>query len=112
MGPTVHVAVTSAVTEVLQVKTSWWLDWGSLPDRLIWARLQVAEDGSAEVLDMDGEYHRFPTQQEALFWLSEDEYGPLASLIEEGEVGPQVSPPQAKSDSELIPLMCAENNSS
>jgi hypothetical protein len=90
------------------VETSWWLDWGALPDRLIWARLQVAEDGSAVVLDMDGAYHRFPDRQAARSWLNEDEYSLLAHLVEDGEVGGDVLPPAASSDRELIPLMCAE----
>ena len=90
------------------METSWWLDWGALPGRLVWARLQVAEDGSAVVLDMDGVYHRFPDHREAGFWLNEDEYSQLAHLVEDGEVGPDVAPPSAASDRELVPLMCAE----
>ena len=90
------------------VETSWWLDWGALPDRLIWARLQVAEDGSAVVLDMDGVYHRFPDRQAARFWLNEDEYSLLAHLAEDDEFGPGVCPPVAASDRELVPLMCVE----
>jgi hypothetical protein len=89
------------------VETSWWLDRSALPDRLLWARLQVTEDGSAVVLDLDGVYHRFPDRQAARFWLNEDEYSLLAHLVEDGEVGPDVSPPSASSDRELIPLMCA-----
>jgi len=90
------------------VETSWWLDWGALPDRLIWARLHVAEDGSAVVLDMDGVYHRFPDQQAARIWLNEDEYSLLAHLVEDGEVGSGILPPVAASDMELVPLMCAD----
>lgn len=87
------------------METSWWLDWSALPHRLIWARLQVAENGSAVVLDMDGVYHRFPDRREAGFWLNEDEYSQLVHLVDDGEVGPEVSPPVASSDPELIPLM-------
>jgi len=90
------------------VETSWWLDWGALPDRLIWARLQVAQDGSAVVLDMDGVYHRFPDRREAGFWLNEDEYSLLAHLVDDGEVEPGVAPPVAASDRELVPLMLGE----
>jgi hypothetical protein len=92
------------------METSWWLCWGALPDRLIWARLQVAEDGSTVVLDMDGVYHRFPDHQEARYWLNEDEYSLLAHLVEDGEVGPDVLPPSAPTDRELIPLMCVRQD--
>lgn len=57
------------------------------------------------VLDLDGAYHRFPNRQEAGFWLNEDEYSQLAHLVEDGEVGPDVAPPVAASDKELVPLM-------
>jgi len=57
------------------VETSWWLDWGALPGRLLWARLYVFADGSAEVLDLDGHYHRFGDREEAALWLNEDGEG-------------------------------------
>jgi hypothetical protein len=85
---------------------SWWLDWGALPDRLIWARLDVAGDGSAVVFDMDGKYHRFPDAESARLWLMEDEYSLLAHVIEEGEVEAGVLPPSATDDERLLPLMC------
>ena len=34
------------------VEISWWLDWSALPERLLWARLRVFADGSADVLDL------------------------------------------------------------
>jgi hypothetical protein len=87
------------------METSWWLDWSALPD-LLWAPLQVATDGSAVVLDLDGRYHRFPDGQSARLWLNEDEYLDLAHLVESEEVGREVVPPSAPSDQELIPLTC------
>ena len=57
---------------------------------------------------MDGVYHRFPDRREVGFWLNEDEYSQLAHLVEDGEVGPEVSPPVAASDKELVPLMLVE----
>jgi hypothetical protein len=87
------------------VETSWWLDWSALPERLLWARLRVLADGTAEVLDLDGHYHRFDNRQEAAFWLDEDEYSTLAHLVEDGEVGVDVAPPQAENDRCLVPLM-------
>ena len=88
-----------------QGETSWWLDWSALPDRLLWARLDVASDGSAVVLDLDGRYHRFPDEQSAKDWLYEDEYSLLVHLVEEGEVDDTVLPPSAPNDEALIPLM-------
>jgi hypothetical protein len=93
------------------VETSWWLDWSALPERLIWARLQLAEDGSAVILDMDGVYHQFPDRQAAQFWLNEDEYSTLTHLVENGEVGRDVVPPLATSEPELVQLMSAEHRS-
>jgi len=87
------------------VETSCWLDWSALPKRLLWARLQVHEDGSAVVLDLDGVYHQFPDRQSARYWLNEDEYSLLANLVEDGEVEAAVTPPVAPTDSELVPLM-------
>lgn len=58
---------------------SWWLMDSSLPD-LNWARLRVHADGRAEVFDCDGVTHRFPTEQAARLWLSEDEFVDFAAL--------------------------------
>lgn len=90
------------------VETSWWLDWGGLPNRLLWARLRVFADGTAEVFDLDGRYHRFGDRDEATLWLNEDEYSTLAHLIEDGEVEHHVAPPQAEDDPALVPLMLVE----
>ena len=57
------------------------------------------------VLDLDGKYHQFPDRQAAQEWLNEDEYSLLAHVIADGEVVPEVSPPTASSDRELVPLM-------
>lgn len=91
-----------------ETQTSWWLDWGALPN-LYWARLEVAQDGSAVVLDLDGKYHRFDDAQSARFWLQEDEYSLLHHLIEDGEIERSVVPPVARNDSELIPLLCVKH---
>ena len=87
--------------------TSWWLSWQA-PKRLVWAWLTVADNGSAEVLDCDGKYHRFSDEQAAKFWLNEDEYSLLAHMIEDGLVGESVVPPRALTDAELVPLMAAD----
>ena len=98
--------MTSALAQ-----TTWWLDSGALPERLLWARLVVATDDSAVVLDCDGHYHRFSTSQAAKLWLQEDEYSLLSHLIEEGEVGPGQAPPSAPNDTALVPLMMRPNTS-
>lgn len=87
------------------IETSWWLDTSALPRRLLWARLRISADGSAEVLDLDGCHHRFDIVREAIHWLLEDEYSRLDGLIEDGEVGADLAPPHAATDAELVPLM-------
>ncbi len=87
------------------MKTSWWLDYSAVPDRLLWARLQVLDSGEAVVLDLDGRVNRFISKQEAVDWLSEDEYTQLSHLIEDGEVPADTLPPQAENDVELVSLM-------
>lgn len=84
--------------------TTWWLDSSAAPDCLNWARLQVFADGSVEVLDLDGKYHRFKTTEEAKLWLLEDEYFLAEHVIdEENLVGVVV--PSAAYDKDLVPLM-------
>ncbi len=61
--------------------------------------------GSAEVFDLDGGYHCFANRQAATLWLNEDEYSLLEHLVEDGEVGVEVSPPAAEDDVELVRLM-------
>ena len=89
------------------MRTSWWLSWDA-PERLIWARLTVADNGSAEVLDCDGKHHRFSDEQAAKLWLNEDEYSLLAHMIEDGVVRESIVPPHALTDEELVPLMVAD----
>jgi hypothetical protein len=87
------------------IETTWWLMWSMLPEKLNWARLTIASDGSAEVLDCDGKYHRFATRDDARNWLNEDEFSRLDRLIEDGEVEIGTMPPSAASDAELIPKL-------
>jgi hypothetical protein len=88
----------------------WWLDYAALPDRF-WARLTLYDDGSAEVLDLDGEVHEFGSREEAAHWLLEDEFTPMDELIEDGELPSSTAPPVAASDAELA-LRMIENVSS
>ena len=41
----------------------------------------------------------------AAIWLNEDEYSTLVHLVEDGEVGVDVAPPQAENDDSLVPIM-------
>jgi hypothetical protein len=86
------------------VETLWFLDWSALPD-LLWARIQIAADGSAVVLDLDGKYFYFADRHTVELFLNEDEYSLLAHVIEDGEVDAEVAPPTADSDQALVPLM-------
>ena len=93
------------------METTWWLNWSWLPERLLWARLRVASDGTAVVFDLDGVYHGFADRQSATFWLNEDEYSLFTHLVEDGEVEVGICPPTAISDQELVPLMLVERGS-
>jgi len=93
------------------VEESWWLDWSALPERWLWARLRDFTGGSAEVLDSDGKYHQFPNSAAARLWLAEDEYSKLEELIEDGELPPEIQPPQTANDRDLGPLMSVQRSS-
>lgn len=74
----------------------------SLPD-LNWARLRAYESGTSEVLDMDGKTQRFKTQEEATYWLLEDEFISLNNLDKEDEIEycinlSKLKPPAAAND--------------
>ena len=86
---------------------SWWLDETGLPERLLWARLSVFQNGAAQVFDLDGRYHNFHTRKDAVLWLLEDEYRLLSSLVEEGELSPSEAAhvPNAPNDADLLKLM-------
>lgn len=86
-------------------QTTWWLDWGQLPRPLVCARLVVAADDSAVLLDCDGACHRFSNSVDAKHWLYEDEYSSLSDLVEEGEVSADLRPPSAPNEGALVDLM-------
>jgi hypothetical protein len=91
----------SAGEAAAPLSEEWWLDSSALPD-LYWARLTIFDDGSAEVLDLDGTRHDFALREEAVHWLSEDEYSRMDDLIEDGELPDTTTPPSASSDAELV----------
>lgn len=69
------------VTEV-----EWWLEWAVLPDRLTWGRLRVFDDGTADVsFGPGGGIYVFENRTYAGYFLSEDEFSPLAEMDEEDE---------------------------
>ncbi|HEX8230900.1 MAG TPA: hypothetical protein VF826_16510 [Chloroflexia bacterium] len=86
----------------------WWLDRSALPGTLMWSRLTVYGDGSAEVLDLDGKSHEFTSRKDAEDWLSEDEYSPMDDLVEDGDLPATMVPPSAPSDAELVLKMLAK----
>ena len=91
------------------VKVQWWLMWCDFPN-LNWARLKVYDDGSADVFDMDGRTSRFPNEQEAIWFLAEDEFSALNSLDEDDErmLGvplSSITPPIGNTDADLLPQM-------
>ena len=97
------------MSEVRGERIGWWIDEGGLPD-LLWARLQVFSDGSAEVLDLDGRLHRFPTERAARYWLLEDEYVPVESVEDEdltysGLSRVDLVPPSAERQVDLVGQM-------
>ncbi len=66
------------------VKESWWLMYCCFPN-LRWARLQVYTDTSAEVLDSDGSKFKFQNQEQAQYFLLEDEYISFEKIDQEDE---------------------------
>lgn len=66
---------------------SWWLDYASLPERELWARLEIEESGTAIVNDCDGKTQRFSSAADARNWLMEDEYALLENIDSEEFTG-------------------------
>jgi hypothetical protein len=62
---------------------SWWLDYSALPEREIWARLDIEESGKATVHDRDGRKQVFRCSADAVNSLLEDEYSMLENIDEE-----------------------------
>jgi len=91
------------------IDETWWLDTSGLPD-LLWARLRVFADGTAELFDLDGRYTKFASRDEARLFLLEDEYEAVttmeaADLALHGLPPGGPTPPNASDDSELVAQM-------
>ncbi|MGB3511450.1 MAG: hypothetical protein WBA93_19880 [Microcoleaceae cyanobacterium] len=77
---------------------------------LHWSRLQVYDDNTAEVLQPDGRRYKFDNEEEARWFLLEDDYSSLDNLDEEDEeeLGMPISSiqiPSGNSDDEIIKKM-------
>ena len=82
-------------------QVSWWLDWSALPEHRIWARLTVADSGTAAVLDCDGRTLWFASEEDARSWLVEDEFSQLENLLDEFDLA-GVAPPSAPTHAALV----------
>ncbi|MBN3876322.1 hypothetical protein [Nostoc sp. JL23] len=91
------------------IKENWWLMSCSFPN-LNWARLRTYDDLSAEILDCDGSKYTFSNEEEARYFLMEDEFTQFESLDreDEQEIGISLSLihiPKEKNEKELIEKM-------
>jgi hypothetical protein len=96
------------------IKEEWWLDWHISLDNqfvdVIWARIQVFSDLSAEIFDMDGRTIYFEDEASAANELFEDEYRRFDNLDEEDEQDLGISlvnlqPPVINEKQNLKPFM-------
>ncbi|MFI4969130.1 MAG: hypothetical protein ACHP7D_02915 [Lysobacterales bacterium] len=86
----------------------WWL--ATLGDTLVWARLDVLDDGIAEVLDSDGRTLRYDDEATARMALLDAEYRAFDGIDEDdaellGFDLEEIEPPRGDSDEELLPRM-------
>lgn len=86
----------------------WWV--AIIGDTLVWARLDVVEDGIGEVLDSDGRTLRYDDETTARMALLDAEFrafdgidGDDADLL--GFDLEEVEPPRGESDEDLLPQM-------
>ena len=82
----------------------WWL--ASLGRTLVWARLQVREAGTAEILDSDGQTLVYDSEDTARAMLFDAEFVAYDGLDEDDALArgfslSEVSPPQADDDQAL-----------
>jgi hypothetical protein len=96
-------------TDKIISKESWWLVPGDYPD-LHWSRLQVYDDNTAEVLQPDGRRYKFDNEEEARWFLLEDDYSSFENLDaeDEEELGMPISSieiPFGDNDDEIIKKM-------
>ena len=93
----------------MNFKEQWWLMYCDLPD-LNWACLRIYEDKSAQVFDSDGSLFDFENQEDAISFLSEDEFISFEDLDQNHEkdfgifIG-NIKPPQGKTYEEFSSQM-------
>ena len=86
----------------------WWLHLTDPPLPLVWARLRVYDDGTADACWEDGgPLYGFEARANASHFLSEDEYVQLANLDEDDELeGPlkrvATAPPTWRDDPDAV----------
>lgn len=71
---------------------TWWLDQAALPD-LFWAAVVIGLDG-VRIHLQDGQIVLCDSVEDALHWLSEEEFLPLDDLRADAEVPPDLQPPE------------------
>jgi len=89
----------------------WWV--GAVGDTLIWARLTITDDGTAEVFDSDGGTLRYDDETQARMALLDAEFRAWDGLDEHdaamlGIDLEEVEPPRGDNDEELLPQMVAK----
>lgn len=86
----------------------WWL--ASLGRTIVWARLHVREAGTAEVFDSDGNTLPYDSEDTARAALMDAEFVEFdgldeADALQRGFSLAEISPPHARDDDALRPLM-------
>lgn len=85
------------------VEVEWWLSECSEYPDLLWARLRLFSDGSADAAFDESDVYGFDDRRFASSFLSEDEYISFKSMDEEDEAEmgvkkSEISPPSWKSE--------------
>lgn len=80
------------------VKEEWWLSYACEYPNLLWARLRVFADGSADAAFDEDKIYGFDKEESAEFFLSEDEYIRFDLMDDEdrefiGALGVELLPP-------------------
>jgi hypothetical protein len=94
--------------EYIVVSEQWWL---ARPEHLlVWARLQVTENGIAIVFDSKGEHLRFENEDIARAALMDADFRSFDGMDEDDadELGlwmEELEPPQGNQDEDLLPQM-------
>lgn len=93
----------------MNFREQWWLMYCDLPD-LNWAYLRIYDNKNAEIFDSDGSLFEFIDEEEAVTFLSEDEFISFEDLDQDHEKDfgisiNQIKPPQGRTYKEFLPQM-------